>query len=102
VLADGLGSATFAYYVRGDGSGGVTYNGTNYYTLADYMTATPVVTGVSRSVASVSSADFSGGTVTTGSVTQFVVVPEPGAVAIAGIGVGLAAWAMGRHRRRRV
>jgi fibronectin-binding autotransporter adhesin len=101
LLATGLGSAVFQYFVKGDGLGGFDYNGTNYYTFEQYKTNNPGLglTEVTRSVVNVTSADFAGGTITTGQVTQFVIVPEPGSLALAGIGIAAAAYASRRHRR---
>jgi autotransporter-associated beta strand protein len=90
LLTSELGSATFQYFVKGNNGGSFSYNGANYYTFEDYMSANLGLglTGVTRSVVNVASADFAGGTITTGQVTQFVIVPEPGALALAGIGTG--------------
>ena len=102
LLSTSLGAAIFNYFVLGDGNGQNAYNGKSYYTLDQYIAdhSGLGITGVTPSVVSVSSAAFTGGpAVTTGSVTQFVIVPEPGALALAGLGIGLAGW-MARHRRR--
>lgn len=101
LLTNGLGSADFQYFVRGDGNGGYTYNGTNYYSLSQYMSSNSGITGVTQSVVNVASASFTGGTVTTGQVTQFVIVPEPAGVAIALVGILGAAGGSLRRRRRR-
>lgn len=100
LLTIGLGSAGFEYFVKGDGNGGYAYNGTNYYSLGQYMVNNSGITGVTQSVVNVASATFNGGTITTGQVTQFVIVPEPGAIALALVGVtGAAVWSLRRHRR---
>jgi hypothetical protein len=44
-------------------------------------------------------AGFAEGSVSNGQVTQFVIVPEPGTIIFAGIGIVMAAWSMRRHRR---
>ena len=97
LTAEGLltslnGLATFNYWAKTNGAGERTFNGVNYVTL----------TGVTLQT-SYGTKDF-GGSVgnVTGSVTQFVIaVPEPAAVALAGIGVGVAGWAAARRRCRR-
>ncbi len=84
-----LTAATFNYYVRDDG-GTFSYGGFNYASL--------VADNVTRSTIQIASADFAGGTVTNGYAMQFVVVPEPGSLALAGLGLAIAAAA--RLRRR--
>jgi hypothetical protein len=100
LLPNGLGSADFQYFVRGDGNGGFDYNGTNYYSLSQYRAGNSGITGVTQSVVNVASATFNGGTITTGQVTQFVIVPEPAAITMALMGIaGAAGWSMRRRRR---
>jgi hypothetical protein len=43
-------------------------------------------------------ADFGAGTVN-GQVSQFVIVPEPGTLVFAGIGITIPGWASARRRR---
>lgn len=62
-------SATYNYYIPGDGNGPVTYNGNRYYALPSGS--------VTLSTVTVSSAAFADGTVTNGQSSQFVIVPEP-------------------------
>jgi fibronectin-binding autotransporter adhesin len=88
-------AADFTYYVRGDGQGPTSYNGVNYYELSAWDPAY----SVSVSTPTVALADFAGGTVTNGRVTEFVVVPEPGTTAgLAALTAALAAWRAARRR----
>jgi autotransporter-associated beta strand protein len=102
VLSADIENATYQYFVRGNGGGTTPYGGKNYYTLDQYLAANSGlgITGVTRSVENVSSANFTGGTITTGQVTQFVIVPEPASLALASIGIAAAAWAICRRHRR--
>jgi autotransporter-associated beta strand protein len=99
LLTNGLGGTVFQYFMKGDGNGGYDYNGKNYYTLSQYISTNSGVAGVTQSVVNVASAAFTGGTITTGQVTQFVIVPEPGSLVIAGIGISLACWVACARRR---
>jgi hypothetical protein len=77
-----LSAATFNYFIRNP-LGPVSYGGFQYSELASG--------DVTRSTVQVPSANFSGGTITNGYTMQFVVVPEPAGIALAGIGVAAAA-----------
>lgn len=74
-----IDSAAFRYFLA-DASGSEAYNGNNYTEYTGPL-------GFSRSTVLVGSADFEGGTVTEGYVTQFTVVPEPSAALLGGLGV---------------
>jgi len=83
-------NAEFTYYVLGNGLGTAkTYNGQGYYLLDTSFW--PSYESVTVSTVSVASANFADGTVTNGQVMQLVVVPEPGAIGLAVLGVALAA-----------
>jgi hypothetical protein len=85
-----IGSPTYAFYVFGDGSGTATsYGGKSYYSLNQFN---PQLTGAAMNVATVPTADFAGGTITDGQVTQFVIIPEPTSLALAALGIAAAAW----------
>lgn len=93
-----VAGAAFEYFVAGGSD--VTYNGVGYSTLANYMTANPGVTGITASTATVASADFGTGTVTSGQTMQFAIVPEPGAMVLVATGVLAAGWTAVRRLRR--
>lgn len=91
-----LANATFNYWVGGDGTGTeTTYNGQGFFSLAAYD---PALT-VTRSTVP-SAATFAGGGLVNGSVTQFVVVPEP-ATAVLGLFGSLAAGLLATFVRTR-
>ncbi len=77
-----IASATFQYFVQ-DASGTFSYNGQAYKTLAQY--------DPSKSVSILTVAANSG------QVMQLVVVPEPEAFVLAGVGIAAAAWACRRR-----
>lgn len=88
-----IGGATYAYWVKGNGSGTTrTFNGQGYYALAAFD---PTLSVTLSTVAE--AANFGGGTVN-GQVAQFAVVPEPGALALCGIA---AVWVVALARQRR-
>lgn len=101
LLGAGIGAATFRYYVMGNGLGAHVYNGAHYYAFDEYLTANPGLglRDIVMSVVNVGSADFAGGTITTGQITRFEVVPEPGSLALAGVGLAVAALKAWRRRR---
>jgi autotransporter-associated beta strand protein len=75
--------AAFSYFVQ-DPNGTFPYGGQNYKTLAQYDPAKSVT---------ISTVAANGG-----QVMQMVVVPEPGALVLAGVGMAIAAW-MARRRQ---
>jgi autotransporter-associated beta strand protein len=90
-----ISSGSFVAYYASGSSGAVSYNGTNYSLLSDKGWTVTV------STTTVASAGFSDGAVPNGQVTTFTVVPEPAAIALAAIGLGLAGLAIRRSRRAR-
>ena len=93
-----ISDGTFAYWVTGNGSGtDRTFNGQGYYSLANYDAGLSVTHSTVAQTAA-----FVGGTVN-GQVTQFVIVPEPGATAmLAAAGLAVAGWSLERRRHRRL
>ncbi|MFM7518920.1 MAG: beta strand repeat-containing protein [Planctomycetota bacterium] len=89
--------ASYTYWVSGTGAGQTTYQNKTYMPFSSqYSSFAMDVTTVSDA------ATFDGGTPVTGQVTTFTVgalVPEPGAMFLAALGLGLAGWTIGRRRR---
>jgi autotransporter-associated beta strand protein len=94
-FATAIADADWQYYVYGNGGGTHSFNGTSYYTLSEYDSSLTIT----RTVVA-DSANFGGGTIN-GAVTQFVVVPEPGAMALALTAVGGFMARAARQRSRR-
>jgi autotransporter-associated beta strand protein len=89
-----IANAAYTYWVSGTGAGQTTYLSKTYVPLA---TAYPSLAMDVTTVAT--TATFSGESATNGQVTTFtVVVPEPGALALAALGLGLAGYALRRRR----
>lgn len=95
-------NAAFSYYVKGDGNGTDTfYNNQGYYSLPTWAAANiEDYQGVTLATTSVAAANFASGTVIEGQVTEFVVVPEPGALALAATGLAAGLGLVGLRRRR--
>jgi autotransporter-associated beta strand protein len=90
-------NAAFSYYVFGDGFGtDKTYNNQGYYLLDTDFWA--YFDRVDVTTVAVATANFASGDVTNGRVMQFVVVPEPGAIMLAAVGVAIVI--AGRRNRR--
>ena len=83
-------AAKFNYFLVGD-AGEVSYNGKNYYAINPAW--------VTVSTQQVASANFASGTVVDGYATNFIVVPEPGSMTLAALGIATAAWTLRRRLR---
>ena len=81
-LSSAVASATYTYWVKSAGSGVRTFNGVNYDSFTSNVTlgAIPVL-------------------LDSGYLTEFVVVPEPDTIALAGLGIAMAAWTLWKRRR---
>ena len=79
-FSSSINGATYAYWVKGNGSGTTRiFNGQGYYSLTGFD---PTLSVTLSTVAE--AANFGGGTIN-GHVTQFAVVPEPGTLALGGV-----------------
>ena len=91
-LLTSVENATWRFWAE-DATGLQIYNGQAYTSLLDFVGISGVsVTTASRTV------DFGGGGVT-GSVTEFIVVPEPPTFLLASVGIAMASWSVWRRRR---
>ncbi len=84
-LIAGVQNATYTYWAKSTGSGVRTFNGVNY----DSFTSNVTVGAIDASLDGVGS----------GFLTEFVVVPEPDTIALAGLGIAMAAWSLWKRRR---
>jgi fibronectin-binding autotransporter adhesin len=94
VFIGSVGNATYQYWVKGNGTGtDQTFNGQGYFSLANFDAA---LTITKSTVAD--TANFGSGTVN-GSVTQFVVVPEPATLGLMALGSVMGGFSLWKRRR---
>jgi autotransporter-associated beta strand protein len=79
-FASSVKSGIYSYYVYGDGHGTHSYNGTNYYTIAEYDATHGGSLYVTPSTVAYT-VNFGSGNIN-GRVMEFSVVPEPGTIAM--------------------
>ncbi len=81
-----VSAADYQYFVLGDGSGSHSYNGVDYYTLAEF----DGTLGIDVSTRQIASADFAGGTVTDGYISEYtaVAIPEISTLGLLAVGLG--------------
>ncbi|MDF3129162.1 autotransporter-associated beta strand repeat-containing protein [Kiritimatiellaeota bacterium B1221] len=81
-----VSAANYQYFVLGDGSGTHTYNGVDYYTLAEF----DGLLSLDVSTRQVASADFASGAVTDGYISEYTVtaIPEISTFALLAVGLG--------------
>jgi fibronectin-binding autotransporter adhesin len=102
-----VSGADYNFFVDYDGGGSVVFEGENYYSLLDFATAVDATITLDVSTLQIGTANFPGGDVSNGWVTQFSVtriennvVPEPATVVLWSLlGLGLVGYSV--HRRRR-
>lgn len=86
-----------AYYVYGDGNGGFSFNGKNYYAIYEFVPGFQETYNIGFTVEP-TTANFAGGS-SLGQVTTFtVIVPEPGTAALALGGLAYGCWTLVRRR----
>jgi fibronectin-binding autotransporter adhesin len=87
-------NATYQYWVKGNGAGtDKTFNGQGYFSLTNFDSALTI----SKSTVA-DTANFGSGPVS-GSVTQFVVVPEPATIGLMALGAAMAAFSVWKRGR---
>jgi autotransporter-associated beta strand protein len=96
-----VNGGTYNYFVLGNGLGSNLYNGSNYYTLAQYNTLVGNTFSFGLSTLTVPTAAFGTGTVSNGVIMQFSAsaIPEPQTYAMM---LGGAAMLILMQRRRRI
>ncbi len=97
-ISDILG-ATYNYFILGDGNGSHSYNGSNYYTLAEFNSEQAATWSITTGTTVVSATFFDGSNVSNGTVLEFSVVPEPSTWSLIAGGVGALVFARNIRRR---